>query len=123
MLYEGNVLELGCCMLAKNRPQIILDNGKLDNTIFDYWWPFEMTFFPFIKVYLSMWSPAAPIGSVDSCQWIPEVLLKDPRSHAILYEDVLYYWKRLLFLGSMAQGTLPNHCLTLRQCVSQACKD
>jgi len=30
------------------------------------WWPIEMNFFPSVVVHLSMWSPAAPIGSVDN---------------------------------------------------------
>jgi len=36
------------------------------------WWPFEMTFFPFIKVHLSMWSPTALIGSIDSSTSVRE---------------------------------------------------
>jgi len=32
MIHEGKVLELGCLMLAKNRPEVILDDGKLDGT-------------------------------------------------------------------------------------------
>jgi len=36
MIHEGKVAELGCLMLTKNRPEIILDNGKLDDTRFNY---------------------------------------------------------------------------------------
>jgi len=35
-IHEGKVLELGCLMLAKNRPKVILDDGKLDDTRFNY---------------------------------------------------------------------------------------
>lgn len=46
------------------------------------YWPFEMVFFPFIKVPLSMWSPIVPI--VQSAIWIllamPGALLEDPHS-------------------------------------------
>jgi len=38
------------------------------------WWPFERTFFPFVTVHLSMWSPTAPIGSVDSLASVSESL-------------------------------------------------
>jgi len=66
LIHEGQVLELGCLILAKNRPEVILDDRKLDDARFDYLVPFETTFFPFIAVHLSMWSHAVPIGSVDS---------------------------------------------------------
>jgi len=36
VIHEGKVLELGCLMLAKNHPKVILDDGKLDNTKFDH---------------------------------------------------------------------------------------
>ena len=36
MIHEGKVSELGCLMLAKNRPKIILDDRKLDDAQSDY---------------------------------------------------------------------------------------
>ena len=36
MIHEGKVLELGCLMLAKNHAEVISDDGKLDDTRFDY---------------------------------------------------------------------------------------
>jgi len=36
MIHEGKVLELGCLMLAKNHLEIILDDGKLNDTRSDY---------------------------------------------------------------------------------------
>jgi len=36
MIQERKVSELGCFMLAKNRPEIILDDGKLDDASSDY---------------------------------------------------------------------------------------
>jgi len=36
MINEEKVSELGCLMLAKNRPEIILDDEKLDDARSDY---------------------------------------------------------------------------------------
>ena len=36
LIHEGQILELGCLMLAKNRPELILDNRKLDDTRSDH---------------------------------------------------------------------------------------
>ena len=36
LIHEGHVLELGCLMLSKNCPEVILDDGKLDDTKSDY---------------------------------------------------------------------------------------
>ena len=36
MTHKENVPELGCLMLAKNRPEIILDDGKVDDIRSDY---------------------------------------------------------------------------------------
>ena len=36
MIHEENVSELGCHMLANNHPEIILDDGKLDDARFNH---------------------------------------------------------------------------------------
>ena len=46
MIYEGKVPELGCLMLAKNIPEIILDNGKLDDATSDYLVTLQNNFLP-----------------------------------------------------------------------------
>ena len=63
--------------------------------------------------YVEPYSPHQFSRQFGFCQRIPGVLLEDPRSQEVSYADALYYWKRLLFLSSMAQGTFPNRCLTL----------
>lgn len=51
------------------------------------------------------------------------MLLEDPCTQEVSYEDALRYWKRFLFLGCMSQGVLPCYSLTLSQYVSLACKN
>jgi len=46
MIHMGRVLELGCLMLAKNHPDIILDEGKLDDTRSDYLVTLQDDFIP-----------------------------------------------------------------------------
>jgi len=103
-------------MLAKKCAEIILDNGKLNDTRFDY-------FVAGASFHVGLYSPHRFSRQFGFYQRLPRVLLDDPHSRAVSCEDTLYYGKRLLFLSSMAQGTLPSHCLTLRKYVSSAYKD
>jgi len=66
-------------MLAKNRPEIILDNRRLDDARYNYLVAFRDDFLPSVVVHLSMWTPTALIGSIDSsgsasgspsCSWM-----------------------------------------------------
>jgi len=66
MIHEGKVPKFGCLMLAKNRPEIILDDGKVDDTRSEYLVALRDGFLPVRQVHLSMWSPTASIGSVNS---------------------------------------------------------
>ena len=125
LIHEGQVLELGCLMLAKNRPEVILDDGKLDDATSNYLVPLRDDFLPIChsaSFYVEPYSSHRFNRQFGFCQRIPRVLLVDPRSREVSYEDALCYWKRLLFLSSMAQGTLPSRCLTLPQYVSFAYK-
>jgi len=36
MIHEGKIPKLRCLILSKNRPEIILDDGKLDDTRSEY---------------------------------------------------------------------------------------
>ena len=116
LIREGKVLELGCLMLAKNCAKVILDDRKLDDTRSDYLAAVRDDFLPICRgasFHVEPYSPHRFSQQFSFGQRILWVLLEDPCSRAVLYENSLYYWRRLLFLGSMAQGTLPSRCLTL----------
>jgi len=46
LIHHGKVSKLGCLMLAKNRIEAIVDNGKLDDDRFDYLVAFRDGFLP-----------------------------------------------------------------------------
>ena len=46
LIHEGKVIELGCLMLAKNRAELILDDGKLDDTRSNYLMALRVGFLP-----------------------------------------------------------------------------
>ena len=46
MIHEGKVPKLGCLMLAMNRFEISLDDGKLDDTRSDYLVALQDSFLP-----------------------------------------------------------------------------
>ena len=98
MIHEGKVLELGCLMLAKNHLEIILDVEKLDDTRSDYLVVLRDNFL-FIhlgaSLHVESYRPHQFSRQFSFCQRSLGVLLEDPRSRVVLYEDALYYWKRL----------------------------
>ena len=61
MIHEGEGLELGCLMLAKNCLKVILDDRKLDETRSDYLAALRDGFLP-VAMHLSISSPTSPVG-------------------------------------------------------------
>jgi len=70
MINEGKVLKLGCLILAKDRPEVISDDEKLDDTKSDYLVALREDFLPIHRLF--MWSPTAPIGAIDSLTFVSE---------------------------------------------------
>jgi len=70
-IHEGKVLELGCLMLAKNRIEAILDDGKLDDTRFDYLVALRDSFLPIrrsVSFYMEPYSPHRFSRQFGFCQ-------------------------------------------------------
>ena len=70
--------------------------------------------------YVEPHSPHPFSGKFGFYEVIPIVLFKDPHTRVVSYDDAFLYWKQLLFLGTMSQGILPSHSLTLIQYISSA---
>jgi len=84
----GKVLGLGCPILAKSCPEIIVDNEKLDDTRSDYLVALRDGFLPIRGVASSHVEPYSAhrfSRQFIFCQWIPGVLLEDAHSQAVLY--------------------------------------
>jgi len=66
MIHEGKVPKLGCLMLAMNRFEISLDDGKLDDTRSDYLVALQDSFLPVRWSASFHVEPYSPIGSIDN---------------------------------------------------------
>jgi len=53
LIHEGKVPDLGCLTLGNNHPEILVDDGTLDEEKSNYLVAFGITFFLFDVAYLS----------------------------------------------------------------------
>jgi len=103
LINKGKVSDLWCPMLAKNHCEVIIDDGKLDKNRSYYliaslgWLLSRSTWHLYMLSIIALTKFSRQFG---------------------LYEDAVYYRKRLLLFGSMSQGILPNYILTLLQYVT-----
>ena len=126
LIHEGKVYDLGCLMLAKNRPKGL-----------GWWWQVRWGHLSYLislwngflpihcrrTFYIEPYSPHQFSRQFRFCQGILAMLLEDPHTGVVFYEDALWYWKKLLFLGSMSQGVLTHCSLTLNMHVTLAHKN
>jgi len=94
MIYDGKVSELACLMLAKNYPEIIVNDGKLGDATSDYLVALQNGFLPIhcgASFQVKPYRPHQFSGQFGFWQQNLGVLLKDPHSRAVSYEDALYY--------------------------------
>jgi len=81
-------------MLAKNRPKVIVNDGKLDDARSDNLVALQDGFL-FVhngaSFHVEPYSPHSFNCQFEFCQRILEVVLEDPRFRVVSYEDVLYY--------------------------------
>jgi len=92
LIHERKVPKLGCLRLAKNYVEVILDDGKLDDTRSDYLVALRDDFLPIRRgasFHVEPYSPHWFSRQFGFCQRIPGVLLEDLRSRIVLYEDAL----------------------------------
>ena len=125
LIHEGRVSDMGCLMLRRNRLDTLIDDGNLDLGQSDYLISLRDGFLPIRRdatFYVEPYSPHRFSRQFGFCQGIPGVLLGDPRTREVSYENALLYWKRLLFLGTASQGFLPCRSLALNQHISSAYK-
>lgn len=125
LIHEGMVFDMGCLMLGKNRSETLIDDGKLGSDRSDYLISLRDGFLPIRRdttFYVEPYSPHRFSRQFGFCQGILGVLLEDPRTREVSYENALLYWKRLLFLGTASQGSLPCRSLALNQHISSAYK-
>ena len=94
MICEGKVSELGCLMLAENRPGIIVDDGKLDDARSNYLETLNDNFLPICRgasFHVEPCSLHRFNRQFQFCLRISGVLLEHPHSREVSYEDALYY--------------------------------
>jgi len=97
-------------------PELVVENGKLDDNISNYLVALSDGFLLIHRgacFHVKPYSPYQFNRQFGFCQWMLEMLLKDPCSWAISYKDALHYWKRLLFFNSTSQGIVLGHTLRL----------
>ena len=123
LVHEGRFSDLGCVMLGRNQLETLIDDRNLDVDKLGYLISHRDSFLPIrygVTFYVEPHSPHQFSRQFRFCHKIPKVLLEDPRTREVSYENALLYCKRLIFLGTTSQGILPYHSLALSHRISSA---
>jgi len=94
LIHEGTVSDMGCLMLKKNRSETLIDNENLDSDKSDYLIFLRDGFLPIhwdATFHVEPYSPHQFSRQFGFCQGIPGVLLEDPRTREMSYENAFLY--------------------------------
>jgi len=94
LVHEGRFSDLGCVMLGRNQLETLIDDRNLDVDKLGYLISHRDSFLPIrygVTFYVEPHSPHQFSRQFRFCHKIPKVLLEDPRTREVSYENALLY--------------------------------
>ena len=94
LIHKGKIHDLGCLMLGKNRLENLIDKDKLNKDKVSYLISLRDGFLPIhhgVAFYIEPYSPHRFSRQFGFYHGILGMLLGDPRTQAVSYEDALRY--------------------------------